>query len=116
MIGKVIRTKDKGKVWSEAKKAKIPYLVFKQRRTTGALEYDMYTINYNLIDKAVEQIRTIFEEIVNKNTRSGEIWYCYGCSSGYLDKIPVELGIEYLPKISEIIENQENYTSCLTGE
>lgn len=85
-----------------------PFVVLRPFRHLASLSYDMFTVNYDLIPEAMAQVRALWSEILAKSPPRLR-WFGVGPIMGFMDKIPLELGREYLFKLVEIVEDRGNW-------
>lgn len=106
------------KVWAWSKVNKKPFLVLQKKRKYAKLNYDMWTINYNLTEQAVKQLKQLTNEVVKETFEAGRkksIWFSINEISGYISDILIKVGVEYLPKFEKIIFDEENWISIANG-
>lgn len=97
------------RLWSLCKREKRPYVVLKKGTTKCTLDYDMWTINYDLKPSAVKAIRSLFDKILGASTTLKSCWVTAGKSTGFIGKMPLDVGRKFLPELAAIVENKENW-------
>jgi hypothetical protein len=94
--------------WREMKAKNLPFVVIESKSTLCTLKYDLFTCDKNLTDAAAESIHQLFYRIL-KIAPKRTWWFSFGMVNGYLPKIPIKLGREYLPRIAEIVNDPANW-------
>ena len=115
VIGLIGNWKASNKAWNEAKRENRPYLFIVKLRKYGEVRYDMFTMDMDLSEGAVTEIRKLWEELVDRNKqrwdsifKNREIMYGFGNTAGYSAWMTIDKCKEFCEEIYTIIFNEKN--------
>jgi len=110
VIGRSV--KESNKIWRWSKLNHKPFLAVKKKIKYASIDYDMYTINYDLTEDAIAKLRVIRDRLLDENfktTAKKSVWSSISKSSGYISDILIEIAIQFLPEFKEILFDESNW-------
>jgi len=100
------------KLWRWSKLNKKPCLTITKKIKYATLDYDMWTINYDLSENAIKELENIWNDIIKENFNRGgkkSVWHSVSKSTGFISDILIEVAINALPKVKATIFEASNW-------
>ena len=107
--------RQKNLVFRECERLNIPFVAMSKERKYGVISYDLITKYQtskprwwaHLKPDAEVKIHEVFRECAEEGVRRRPVYRVVGSVLGQLWPIPIDTGRKYLPRIREVVEDEE---------